>query len=84
MPFEQNLVLDEKAEQFYGKYITTFHSANGEVLAHLFEKGGQMIAHVQWPTGLRESEITDTYWDEIHQFAKDHGFEGKLRVIYAS
>jgi hypothetical protein len=84
MPFEQNLVLDQKAEVIYGKYITTFHSVNGEVLAHLFQKGDQMIAHVQMPTGLKSYEVTDPYWDELHQFARDQGFEDRLRIIIAA
>jgi len=27
--------------------------------------------------------VVDAYWTELHQYAKDHGFENKLRVIYA-
>jgi len=84
MPFQQELVMDEEAEKVFGEYLATFHSANGQVLAHLFKQGDRMVAHVQMLRGMEAGEITDPYVGELNQFARDHGFEGKLRIIYAS
>ena len=83
MPFQQDETVAKAVAGIFGDYRTTFRSENGEVLAHLLEEGGWLVAHVRMPTGLEIYEITDSYLDELHQFAREHGFEDKFRIVYA-
>jgi hypothetical protein len=83
MPFQQDVAFADEVSQAYGKYHSTFQSQTGQVLAQIFEQNGRLVAHVSFPTNLKPEELTDTYWDELNQYAKEHGFEGKLRVIYS-
>jgi hypothetical protein len=80
--FEQQVGIAEAAGPWHGKYLATYRSANGQVMAYIFEKNGGLVAHVGMPTGLHLDELSDTYYDELHQFAREHGFENRLRIIY--
>jgi hypothetical protein len=84
MSFEQDVAFANAVGQTYGKYHSTFRSQTGQVLAHIFERNGRLIAHVAFPTDLKPEEETDTYLDELQRYASDHGFAGKLRIIYAA
>jgi hypothetical protein len=83
MPFQQDVSFADEVGQTYGKYHSTFHSQTGQVLAQLFEQNGWLVAHVWFSTDLKPEEVTDPYWTELNQYAKEQGFEGKLRVIYS-
>lgn len=83
MPFEQDVVFADEIGQRYGRYHSTFHSQTGQVLAQLFEQNGRLVAHVSFPTDLKPEEVTDAYASELNRYAKEHGFEGKMRMIYA-
>ena len=82
MPFEQDTSIATAAGEVWGKYLLTYHSENGQVAAYLFEQDGWLIAHITRPTGMKIEEVTDRYVNELHQFAREKGFEGKFRVIY--
>ena len=83
MPFEQDVAFADEVGQTYGKYHSTFRSQTGQVLAQLFEQSGRLVAHVSFPTDVKPEEVIDAYWSELNRYAKDHGFENKLRVIYS-
>lgn len=83
MPFQQDVAFADEVGQFYGKYHLTFRSQTGQVLAQIFEQNGQLVAHVSFPTGLKPEEVKGAYSSELYRYAKEHGFEGKLRIIYS-
>ena len=83
MPFQQDVAFADEVGQVYGKYHSTFRSQTGQVLAQLFEQNGRLVAHVSFPTGLKPEDVTDAYIGELNRYAADHGFTGKLRIIYS-
>jgi hypothetical protein len=83
MPFQQDVAFADEAGEAYGKYHSTFRSQTGQVLAQLFEQNGWLVAHVSFPTDLKPEDVTDAYWSELNRYARQHGFEGRLRVIYS-
>jgi hypothetical protein len=82
MPFEQDTAVATATGGLWGNYLRSFRSENGQVLVYLFEQDGWLIAHVTRPTGVKIDEITDRFVNELHQFAREQGFEGKFRIIY--
>jgi hypothetical protein len=83
MPFQQNTAFPEIITRAYGKYHSTFHSQTDQVLAQLFEREGWLIAHVSFPGDVKPDAVTDSYLSELQHYAPEHGFAGKLRIIYA-
>ena len=84
MPFQQDQAFAVERLRFYGKYHSTFRSANEQVIAHLFERDGWLVAHVSFAPGFDAATVTDTYWGELYRHAKEHGFEGKLKTLLSS
>lgn len=82
MPFEHNEATAGAVGECFGKYLDEYHSDGGQVVSYLFEQDGWLIAHVTRPTGVKLEEVTDRYVNELHQFAREKGFEGKFRIIY--
>ena len=83
MRFQQDVAFAEEVGQFYGEYQDTFHSDTGQVRADIFKQNGHLVAHVSFPSGLKPEDVTDAYSGELYRYAKEHGFEGKLRIIYS-
>lgn len=83
MPFEHNEATASAIGEHFGKYLDEYHSDGGQVVAYLFEQDGGLIAHITRPTGVEIEKITDRYVNDIYAFAQEHGFEGKLQMIYA-
>lgn len=83
MAYESELVLDVEAERVFGKYLKTFHSEQGQVVVHLFRKGDWLIAHATTTGGLEWDQVTDPYLEELRRYARENGFEGKLRIVYS-
>ncbi|MGD1100466.1 MAG: hypothetical protein ABSA59_00235 [Terriglobia bacterium] len=83
MPFQQDVAFADEVGQFYGKYLSTFHSDTDQVRADIFKQNGQLVVHVSFPTGLKPEEVTEAYVSELYGYAKEYGFEGKLRIIYS-
>lgn len=81
MPFAQDQAFADEVEGFYGQYHSTFQSENGQVIAHLFERDGWLVAHVSFAAGYDAATVTDRYWGELNRYAKEHGFDGKLRTL---
>ena len=80
MPFLQDHLFAELTSGVYGNYFSTFRSQNEQVIAHLFERGGWLVAHVSFAPGFSASTVTDPYWGELHRYARDHGFGDKLQI----
>ncbi len=82
MPFVQEFVPDSQTEKRYGKYVVSFHSENGQVEAHVFERNGKWIAHVAAVGKLDIADVTDVYASELNRYAKEHGYDGKVEIVY--
>jgi hypothetical protein len=83
MSFEREAALeDETAQRIYGEYVSTFRSQNKQVLAQLFKRDDQLVAHVSFPTGLKPEKVTDAYISDLNKFANGRGFTGRLKIIY--
>ena len=83
MPFKTDVAYADEVYGVYGRYHSTFHSQTDQVLALLFEQNGLLVAHVSFPSGLDPEYVTDAYFAELSRYAADHGFGGRLRVIYS-
>jgi hypothetical protein len=81
MPFQRDEAFAKEVKGFYGKYHVSFVSKSRQVIAHLFEDDGWLVAHVSFSPGFDAATVTDRYWGELDDYAKHHGFEGKLRVL---
>lgn len=82
MPFEQDTAVATATGGFYGNYLQSFRSENGQVLVYLFEQEGWIVAHITRPTGVKIEDITDKYIDPIYDFARERGFEDNVRLVY--
>lgn len=80
MPFQHDAAFAEEVKEFYGKYYSTFRSKNEQVVAQLFEREGWLVAHVSFAPGLDAATVSDAYWSELHRYATERGFEGKLQI----
>ena len=67
----------------YGEYLGTFVSQHGQVRVDLFRRGDRLDAHVSFPTGLTGSTVTDQYVSDLWDFASEHGFGERPRLIYS-
>lgn len=83
MPFEIDRRLAAEVERAFGEYLTTFTSDRGQVRADLFRRGGVVVAHVSFPTGLDAGTVTDPYVSALWDYARDHGFPDHFRVVYS-
>ena len=84
MSFQQDTAFADEIGQSYGNYYSTFLNEAGQVVAQIFERNGRLVAHVSFPPDVKPEDVIDVYWNELHRYAKEHGFEGKLRVIYSN
>ena len=66
----------------FGTYHRTFISDNGQIIAHLFEEGGSLVAYVSFMSGLNFETASDSYLEPLNKYAADHGFAGKLLLRY--
>ena len=83
MPFQQDVAFADAIGGSYGKYHSTFRSQGGQVVAHLFERSGWLVAHVYFPGDPKPEDVTDTYLGDLKHYAASHDFEGRLRIIYS-
>ena len=81
MPFAQDKAFADEVKGFFGQYHSTFRSENGQVIAQLFEQDGWLVAHVSFTTGYDAATVTDPFWGELNRYAKQQGFEGKLKTL---
>ena len=83
MPFLEDVAFADEVGQAYGKYHSTFRSQTGQVVAPVFEQNGWLVAHVSFRSGLKLEDVTDAYVGDLNRYAAEHGFAGKLKLIYS-
>jgi hypothetical protein len=81
MPFQTDLLMAGDVGGSFGKYLTTFISKGGQVRADLFSRGKVVEAHVSFTTGFDASSVTDPYVSELWNYAREHGFPDRFRVV---
>ncbi len=81
MPFKADQALAADVGDAFGEYLITFLSNSGQVRADLFRRGGAVQAHVSFPTGLDAGNVTDPYVSELWNYAREHSFAERFRVI---
>lgn len=81
MPFAHEQTFPDDVQDLYGHYHSTFRSENGQIIAHLFERDGWLVAHVSFAPGFDATNVTDAYWSEPNRYSQQHGFAGKLKTI---
>lgn len=81
MAFQTVAELAEDEGKFYGDYLTTFFSETGQVRVDIFQRGEWMVAYASFPTGLKPYEATDRYVSNVNEYARQRGFQDKLRMI---
>ncbi len=83
MSFKKNVAYAAGIGEIFGLYRSTFRSRTGQVLAQLFEQNnGWLIAYVSFSEGLKPEKVKDNYVGDLKQYANQHGFTGKLKLIY--
>ena len=80
MPLQIDAAFAADVKDHYGKYIGTFQSEHRQVRADVFKEGDWLVAHISFPTGLDIAQVKDKYLSELQSFAKEQGFDGKLRM----
>jgi hypothetical protein len=83
MPFQIDRQLAADVGSVFGEYLITFISDRGQVRADLFRRGGVVVAHVSFPTGLDGGSVTDPYVGALSDYAREHGFSDHFRVVYS-
>ena len=83
MPFQTDRQLAAEVGSVFGEYLITFISDRGQVRADLFRRGGVVVAHVSFPTGLDGGRATDPYYSELWDYAREHGFTDHFKVVYS-
>jgi hypothetical protein len=83
MPFEVDRRLAADVGGAFGEYLITFISDRGQVRADLFRRSGAVVAHVSFPTGLDAGSVTDPYVSALWDYAREHGFPERFKVVYS-
>jgi hypothetical protein len=81
MPFQTDRRLAADAGGGFGQYLITFISKRGQVRADLFRRGMVVEAHVSFPTGLDAGNVSDPYFSELWNYARENGFPDQFRVV---
>jgi hypothetical protein len=82
MGFEYSQQYADEVGQHFGCYRVTFVSDNAQVVAHLFEDDGDLVAYVSFPPGSTPDAVADTYLAALTQYAEQNGYGGRLRLRY--
>jgi hypothetical protein len=83
MPFQTDRQLAAEVGSVFGEYLITFISDRGQVRADLFRRGGVVVAHVSFPTGLDAGNVIDTYFTELWDYAREQGYPDHFKVVYS-
>lgn len=81
MPFLNDAGFAAEVGTTFGEYLTTYTSQTGQVRTDLFRSEDHLEAHITFPTGLNSDEVTDRYVTELWDFACQHGYEDRIRLI---
>ena len=80
MPFAKERDMED-VDEIYGEYQTTFVSDTGQVRADLYRRGDWLYVYVTFPTGLDPDSVTDPYVGKLRDFARERGFDRRLRML---
>lgn len=81
MPITKDEAFAKEVGSFYGEYLGTLTSPNGQVRADVFKDGGVMVAHVSFTAGLTPQTVTDPYLGDLKRFADQQGYSDRLRLV---
>lgn len=81
MPFINDTRFAGEVGAMFGEYLTTYTSQTEQVRADLFRSEDRLEAHVTFPTGLDPDRVTDRYVTELWDFAREHGYGDRVRLI---
>jgi hypothetical protein len=83
MPFQIDRQLAADVGDAFGEYLITFISDRRQVRADLFRRGGVVVAHVSFPTGLDAGSATDRYFSDLWDYAREQGYPDHFRIVYS-
>ena len=66
----------------YGEYLGSYDSEHKQVFIDLFQRGEMLVAYIRFAKYLKDDDITDRYYSALQDYARQHNFEGKLKVLY--
>jgi hypothetical protein len=75
---------EKKVGHFYGRYLGTFYSDQGQVRADLFEEGVDINAYISFPTGQDMLNVQDRYVTPLREYADRQGFADRFHLIFAA
>jgi hypothetical protein len=81
MPFEKDRQLASDVGSLFGEYMITFISNHGQVRADLFRRGRVVEAHVSFPTGLDAGSVTDPYFSDLWNYARENKFQDQFKLV---
>jgi hypothetical protein len=82
-----NLVEKFKDSEFaarFGEYLGTYISSSEQVRADLCKQDTGLTAHVYFLNGLHYDDVTDPWFVELNQIARQHGFKRIFRINYVN
>ena len=68
----------------FGKYLGTYVSESKQVRIDLCKELNDVTAHIEFIDGFAHDDVTDPWWDEIHEIARRLGYKGVTRLNYAN
>ena len=81
MAFEKDAKYAAEIGKAYGEYLATYTSKTKQVRAYLFRKGARVQAHVTFPNNFSPSEVTDPYYTDLWDYARQDGFADRFELI---
>jgi hypothetical protein len=81
MPFHRDSQYAKDVGSAIGEYLTTYTSPHGQISAVLFRRGDRVDAHVSLPSGVFASRVTEPYYSELWQYAREHGYADHFQII---
>lgn len=82
MEFVRDNQFAQRVGTSFGKYHSTFHSDHSQVEAQLFERNQWLIAYISFAAGVKADAVTDSWVSKLHEYASEHGFKDKLKIVY--
>ena len=68
----------------FGKYLGTYVSDNEQVRIDLCREPNAVTAHVEFINGFEHDDVTDPWWNEIQEIARQLGYKGVSSFNFAN
>jgi len=75
---------DAKFAARFGKYLGTYVSDNKQVRIDLCREPNKVTAHVEFINGFEHDDVTDPWWNEIQEIARQLDYKGVSRFNFAN